>query len=123
MRLTVPITGTVSVEGSAFGDGKLEGDPSDPIRLIDIDLGNVSWTMVDIDIENEVMIIEVEPAKTVPEDTGQVDGDGDPIFNMRAATAQEKAGFLNQARGLVEGKSKAELLSMSKSARLKRPQV
>ncbi len=123
MRLAVPITGTVLREGSLWGSGELEGEPNDPIRLIDIDLGNVSWRMVDVDIENEVAVIEVEPGKMISEDTGQVDEDREPIFNTRAATAQEKVGFLNQARGLVEGKSKAELYSMSKSARLKRPLV
>ncbi|HUV53044.1 MAG TPA: hypothetical protein VMW64_08225 [Dehalococcoidia bacterium] len=121
MRLTIPLTGTVLVEGSVFGEGKLTGDSKDFIRPIPINLGNVSWTMVDVDLENEVMIIEVQPAEGVSEDTGRVDGEGEPIYTRRKATEQEKAGFLQHARNLIEGHTKDELYKMSKSAKLKRP--
>ena len=121
MKLTVPLTGTVLVEGSVHGAGNLTGASKDFIRPININLGNVSWTMVDVDLENEVMIIEVQPAEWVREDTGQVDGEGEPIYTRREATELEKAGFLQHARNLIEGHTKDELYTMSKSAKLKRP--
>lgn len=121
MRLTVPLTGTVLVEGSVHGKGLLQGDDKDPIRLIAIDLGNVSWTMVDVDLENEVMIIEVEPSERIEEDTGQLDGENNPIYSRRLATKEEKAEFLRHAQQLVEGHTKEELYQLSKCARLKRP--
>ena len=121
MRLAVPLTGTVIREGSVFGNGLLKGSPDDPIRLIDINLGHVSWTMVDVDTENEVMVIEVSPEETVSEDTGEVDHNGDNIFSIRQATKEEKEGFLLYARQLVEGKTKTELYEISKSPKLKRP--
>lgn len=120
MLLAVPLTGTVIVEGSIL-DGKLEGDDKDSIRPIDIDLGNVSWTLVDVDLENEVMEIEVSPAEEIDEDTGQLDGENKPIYMRRKTTEQEKQGFLQYARQLIEGHTKDELYQMSKSPRLKRP--
>lgn len=121
MRLEIPLTGTVKVEGSVWGDGKLKGDDKDPIRSLDIDLGNVSWTMIDIDLENEVMVIEVSPAEEISEDTGEIDGEGKPIYQSREATEQEKIGFLQHAKDLIEGHTKDELYAMSKCPRLKRP--
>lgn len=121
MRLTIPLTGTVLVEGSVHSDGLLQGDDKDPIRPVDIDLGNVSWKMVDIDLDNEVMIIEVAPAEEFDEDTGQVDAENKPIYIRRKATEQEKQGFLQHAQGLVMNHTKEELYAMSKLPRLKRP--
>lgn len=121
MRLTIPLTGTVIAEGSVWGEGKLSGDPNDPIRPIDIDLGNVSWVMVDVDLENEVMVIEVEPGENVSEPTDEVDGEGKPIFIGRPATEEEKMGFLQHAQQLVEGHTKEELYAMANHPKLKRP--
>lgn len=121
MRLTIPLTGTVLVEGMVHGEGLLTGDDNDPIRPVDIDLGNVSWTMVDVDMENEVMEIEVEPGDTVAEPTGEVDAEGKPVYLSRPATGEEKDGFLQHARQLVEARTRDELYAISKCARLKRP--
>jgi hypothetical protein len=121
MKLAIPLTGTVLAEGSVWGAGKLSGDPDDPIRPVDLDLGNVSWVMVDVDLENEVMVIEVSPAEEVSEDTGEVDGEGEPIFKARKATQQEKTGFLQHAQHLIESHTKEKLYTMSKCSRLKRP--
>lgn len=115
MNLTIPLTGTVITESP------LSGDPNDPVRPIDIDLGNVSWKMVYVDLENEVAIIEVEPAEGVDEDTGQVDGKGRPIHKRIQATEQERKGFLQYAQDLVMNHTKDELYQMSKCPRLKRP--
>lgn len=123
MRLEVPLTGTVITEGSIFEDGSLKGDPNDPIRPVDLDLGNVSWKMVDVDIDNEIMIIEVTPAETVDELTGADDDDGNPIYITRPTTAQEKQGLLQHAQDLVKGHSKAELYAMSGKPKLKRRSI
>lgn len=112
MRLEIPLTGSVLVEGQVHGDGRLEGDPDDPIRLIDINLGNVSWRMVNMDLDREIMIVEVAGGeKTYDPDTG----------TSRPSTPAEKIATIAHARGLIYGKSKAALYAQSGSARLKRP--
>ena len=115
MRLTIPLTGTVLVEDPLTGDDK------DPVRPVDIDLGNVSWRIVSIDLKNEVMEIEVEPAEEVSENTGQVDREGYPIYERRKTTEQEKMALLQHAQDLVINHTKDELYRISKCARLKRP--
>lgn len=112
MRIEIPLTGTVLVEGQAHGDGRLEGDPADPIRPINIDLGNVSWHMINVDLDREVMIVEVEGGEYT----------SDPDTNMsRPSTPADKAAALAHVQGLIHGKSKAELYKQSGSARLRRP--
>lgn len=120
MRLTIPLTGTVLSEGT-LANGKLSGDPNDPIRPIDIDLGNVSWTVVAVDLENEEMEIEVEPGEKVSELTGENDTEGNPIYRTRGATQGEKAGFLQHAKHLIESHTKDELYAMAKCPKLNRP--
>ena len=115
MRLTIPLTGTVLVEDPIMGDD------NDPIRPIDIDLGNVSWLLVSIDLENEVMEIEIEPASRISEPTGKNDAEGKPIYQARATTQTEKLSFLQHARDLVENHTKDELYVMAKCSKLKRP--
>ena len=101
MRLEVPITGTVLIEGGVWGDGNLTGADDDPIQLININLGPVSWTMVDVDLDREVMIIEVEPNE-----------DTDP---------QERPKILQDCQALILGHTKDELYAMTGEPRLKRP--
>lgn len=120
MRLRIPLTGTVLVEGSVWGKGELKGDDQDSIRPVDIDLGNVSWTMVDIDLEQEVMIIEVSPADSLDEPTGELDPEGKPKYRNRPTTPSEKQQLLDHARSLIEGKTKEELYQISKCTKLKR---
>ena len=121
MRLTIPLTGTVIREGSVWGEGKLSGDPDDPIRPVDIDLGNVSWKMIAVDIENEEMEIEVSPGERVSEPTGEVAAEGKLVYTSRKATSGEKVSFLQQAKDLIEGHTKDDLYTMSKSKRLVKP--
>jgi hypothetical protein len=90
MRLTIPIIGTVLVEGDLSGTGGLEGDPNDPIRPVDIDLGNVSWRTISLDLDARTMDIEVTPDDVV------LDGDV-----QRAATAAEQLTFLEYAQAQV----------------------
>ncbi len=117
MRMKVPITGTVK-ERVPY----VSGDPDDPIRIIDIALGNVSWRLVELDLENELMEIEVTPDEEVNEPTGEVDPEGKPITIRRKSTEMEKQSFLNRARDFsVERKTKGELYALSNSPRLKNP--
>ena len=122
MRLTVPITGTVLVEGSL---DELVGDENDPISLIPIDLGNVSWTLIDIDLENEVAIIEVVASEIVSEPTGnKITLPSGNIVNEyinRPTTETEKMQALRYAQDLIYGKTKDELYETTGAARLKRP--
>lgn len=115
----MPITGRVidfNPELAKLGGG-IRGDLSDPIR-IDIDLGNVSWRLVSIDLENDLAEIEVEPSDEISVDTGKLDAEGNPIYETRQATEIEKQGFLDYARNLVEGHTKDELYAMSGMKRL-----
>lgn len=122
MRLTVPITGTVMVEGT-MQDGNLEGDKNDPIRLISIDLGYVSWQLINIDLDNEVAVIEVTPSDYRCKTTGHkviINGKETDEYKTRIATKQEKTQALQYAHDLVNH-TKDELYTMSKCSRLKRP--
>lgn len=116
MKLTVPVIGTaISYEDGGYGD------PDDPIRLVELNLGNVSWQLIKLDLDEDVAEIEVLPGELIAEDTGEVDGEGKPIYAMRPATNKEKQAFLNYARTLIQGHTKEELYNMSGSAKLKKP--
>ncbi|GAF68053.1 unnamed protein product [marine sediment metagenome] len=112
MELRIPLTGTIEVEG-AYKEGKLVGKADDPIRIIPIDLGNVSWTLKDIDLVDEVAIIEVVPSPVITKVVGDV-----PV--TRPATKAEKTASLNHAKGRLAGKTKDDLYLETKSAKLKR---
>lgn len=120
MRLRVPITGTVLDYDPAAGqiDGiGVDGDNNDPVKLVNISLGNVSWRLVTIDLENDLAEIEVSPGKhiSILKDGGNPDNPDDWI--SRPATEQEKQGFLDFARNQVESHTKDELYDISKSKR------
>lgn len=117
MRMKIPITGTVKqIEPCIIGD------KADGIGIININLGNVAWTLINLDLDAEEMEIEVTPSEFVDEDTGGVDANNEPIWNRRSSTAQEKAQFLEHARNhSLEHMSKQALYDLSKSPRLKNP--
>lgn len=121
MRLKVPITGTVldydPKAGQIDGIGVV-GDNNDPVKPININLGNVSWRLVTIDLENDLAEIEVSPGENISilKDGGNPDNPED--WTSRPATAQEKQGFLNYARDVIEGHTKEELYAISGSRRL-----
>lgn len=121
MRLKVPLTGTVKdydpVAGQLDGIGVV-GDPNDSVEIININLGNVSWRLVTIDLQNDLAEIEVSPGENVKalKDGGNPDNPED--WFLRPATEEEKQGFLDNAKNLVEGHTKDELYTMSKSKRL-----
>ena len=122
MILTIPLTGTI------LALSPLAGDPRDPVRPVDIDLGNVSWQMVSVDLENEVMVVEVSPGTSVsepglnPDGSPKVDPEsGEAVYKTRLATDEEKQGFLEHAQELIMNHTKDELYTMSGCSRLKGP--
>ena len=121
MRLRVPITGTVleydPVAGQMDGIGVV-GDPNDPVRVVNINLGNVSWRLVTIDLENDLAEIEVKPGENISllKDGGNPDNRNDWI--SRFATEEEKQEFINYAQQAVESKTADELYAITKAKRL-----
>lgn len=125
MKIKIPLTGKVTeyhpeLDGTCPSSG-VSGDLNDPVKPVPIDLGNVSWKLVNIDLENDLAEIEVESSDRISLLTGKLDGEGNPIYETRQATEQEKQGFLDYAKNLVESHTKDELYSMSKAKRLVKP--
>ena len=85
MRLKVPIKGTVIQV-----DPCIVGSENDPIRPVDENIGGgmVRWTMIDLDLEAELMEIEVHPAKKIVVSETET----------RLATSEERQGFLDYAK-------------------------
>lgn len=98
MRIKIPVIGTV-IEYNPQTD-EVYGDPNDPIR-IDVNLGNVSWELISLDVENGLAEIEVTPSQTISEDTGEKDKEGNSIFRVRPTTQKEKETLLNHAETLA----------------------
>lgn len=121
MRLKVPLTGTVlkyDPKLTQMGGLGVVGDNGNPVKLIDINLGNVSWTLVTIDLVNDLAEIEVSPGESIS-DANNSDNPED--WTSRPATEEEKQGFLNYAKSQVESHTKDELYTMTNSPRLIKP--
>lgn len=88
MRFLVPLTGTLLTYGPT-------GDPDDPVRVVDLDLGDVRWHAVGFDLENDLVEIEVSGAEA----------------------------DLLRVEQLLEGHTVQELYDMSGPPRLKKPEV
>jgi hypothetical protein len=54
MRLTIPLTGT-AIKNL---DGSWSGHPQDHVRVIELDLGDISWKTVSIDWDKGLMEVE-----------------------------------------------------------------
>lgn len=128
MIFRIPLTGTVMREGSVWGAGLLAGDPDDPIRPIALDLGGVDWRMVDVDLDNEIMIIDVQPSEKTTEpdlDEGgkqKIDPQtGELCWIIRPRTPAEKTVILQRIQDLLTNSTKEKLYKMSGSPRLRRP--
>lgn len=122
MKLRIPLTGKVTEYhpeleeyGASCGIG---GDLNDPVKPVPINLGNVSWKLISIDLETDTAEIEVKPSDRISIPTGKFDAEGNEIYETREATEEEKQGFLNYAKNLVEGHTADELYTMSNSKRL-----
>ena len=136
MRLKVPMTGTVleydPVAAQIDGLG-VAGDNNDPVKLIDINLGNVSWRLMSLDLENDLAGIEITPSEIICIPTGvfrmvdTFDENENPIslereiHETRLATAQEKHDSLVYAKNAIESHTVDELYTMTNSARLVKP--
>lgn len=117
MRMKFPITGTVKEI-----DPYVSGDLDDPIRPVDLNLGNVSCRLIKLDIEAEDMELEVTPNPMTRYDTGEVDEGGKPIFAYKPATEEEKQNRREAALNLsLSRMSREALYALSKSPRLINP--
>jgi hypothetical protein len=99
MRVKVPVTGTLLEYNRETGE--VTGDPNDPIR-VDIDLGNVSWELVSLDVDKRIAKIEVVPSEIISKDTGQKDAEGKPIIETRPTTETERQVLLDNALAIAE---------------------
>jgi hypothetical protein len=121
MRLKIPLTGTVVKDA----DGTWGGDPNDPVRIIELDLGNVAWKAVNFDLDKALVEIEVMPGNFVSEldldvrGKPKIDVEGKRLHKTRMATEQEKASFLQYAKAMLEGHTPEELYQISNCPRLK----
>ncbi len=124
MKITLPLTGTVKAIQPGHKPGLVEiyGENEDPIRPVHVDLGDVSWVLVEMDLDAEEMTIEVTAAPTTKYDTGKVDEEGKPIYAGRPATEQEKADRVAYAQShSLSHMSHQALYALSGSPPLKNP--
>ncbi len=131
MRVKIPMTGTVidfDPENYKLDGIGISGDPSDPVRPISLDLGNVSWKLISIDLENDLMEVDIEAPDKIPEPV--FDSKGKPVIIrdsntpegrqatiMRPATSTEKQQILVNAQNVLS-KTTDELYSLVKEKRL-----
>jgi len=122
--------GIWKIECKGLGKGKASthrtnfvraSDDDDPIRPINIDLGNVSWKLVSLDLEHDLALIDITPADEEDAPTGQLNGQGKQIMKVRSLTAEDKQALLDNVKNMIQNKSMDELYRISKSARLKKP--
>lgn len=98
MRLRIPLTGHL------IADGK--GDLEDPVRAINLNLGNLRWSAVSYDFDAGIMEVEAEVRKDPDESEEQ--------YQRRRQL------ILDNAKHLLESHTIDELYQMSGSARLKK---
>jgi len=107
MIIEIPITGTVLVEGT-MEDGWLTGDPNDPLRPVDLNLGNINKRIISYDLGREIAVVVLEPVEEVYEKTGELDKFGEPIYEPRLTTQEEKTSFLQYAQGIIMNHTRDE---------------
>jgi len=113
MRIKIPLTGTLLTEEPYIGDG------DDPVRIIELDLGDLSWEAVAWDWERELVEIDVEPA---PRYVGRVDDQDNPIPDETPAEYKARRAYaLEHVRWLLLDHTVEELREMSGSPSLRRP--
>ena len=117
MRMRIPITGTVKAITP-----HIMGDDDDSIRPINIDLGDVGWKLIHLDLELEEMEIEITPNPETVYDTGSLSPDGSLEMKGRPTTLAEKNAAIEHAldRSLAR-MSKEALYALSGSPALKNP--
>lgn len=130
MRLKIPITGTVidyDPEAAKLDGIGISGDNNDPVRVVSLDLGNISWHLVTIDLENSLMEVEAEASEKI--DVPVLDTEGKPVLNedgipevsTRPTTPAEKQQILDNAQHILESKTSDEIYSLTGDKRLVKP--
>jgi hypothetical protein len=113
--ISIPLTGTLLSYDPPIGDD------NDMVRPVHIDLGNVSWQLVNLDLERDLALIEVTPSDVVYEDTGKYTPEGEPIVNIRKVTDIEKLAILQNLKDFIYSHSAEELYHISGCKPLKKP--
>ena len=129
MRLRIPMTGTVTdfdPDCYRLDNIGISGDPNDPVRPARINLGGVSWRLISVDLENDLMEVEAEAPETIDMPVLDIDGnpvleDGKPKFSSRLTTLAEKQQILANAKHIIESKTTDEIYAMNGEKRLVKP--
>lgn len=113
MRIKIPLTGTLVTEDPDTGD------PEDPVRVINLDLGDVAWQAVAFDWDAGLVEVELE----VPRHTGRHDPDTGKAFpdEPPAKHATRRAAALSRVKSLLLDHTVDELYGMAGDPRLRRP--
>jgi hypothetical protein len=117
MQISIPLTGNL------ISYKPVLGDPNDPVRPIDLDLGNVSWQLISLDLENDLTLIEVTPAEEGDFETGKFDKDKNPIYERRGLSGKEKQKLLDNVKTILLDNPISDLYAICKSPRLRKPQI
>lgn len=130
MRLKIPMTGTVTdfdPECYKLDGIGVSGDNNDPVRVVNLNLGDIAWHLVGIDLENNLMEVEAEAAEQISDPVLDAEGkpvlntDGSPKFSSRPTTPKEKQQLLDNAKHILESKTTDEIYSLTGDKRLVKP--
>ena len=111
MRMKVPLSGKAISFNPKLADMDkvgVSGDNNDPIR-VDIDLGNVSWRLISIDLEAKEAEIEVTPANSIEELKAGGDPEKSEDLITRQVSDAEKQSFLSVAQQRANAASRGQL--------------
>jgi hypothetical protein len=97
MKISVPLTGTL------ISYNPMIGDQHDPVRPVELNLGDVSWQLISLDLERDLALIEVTPSP--------------------ALSDIDKRKCLENIKSLLLTKSADDLYKLTKSPKLKKPKV
>lgn len=108
MIVSIPLTGTL------IAYNPVKGDPDDPVRPIPLKMGNCRRSLISLDLENDLALIDVTPA-----DQGDFESGG--VISRRSYTEQEKEAMLANIKNLLLDNSIDRLYQITGSARLRKP--
>jgi len=111
MRIKVPLSGKATNFNPELADIDkigVSGDNNDPIR-VDIDLGNVSWRLISIDLEAKEAEIEVTPANSIDELKPGGDPKKSEDYVRRQVGDTEKQAFLSVAQQRADAAPRGQL--------------
>ncbi|MHB8084337.1 MAG: hypothetical protein ACYDHZ_00730 [Dehalococcoidia bacterium] len=127
MRLKIPMTGTVidfDPEAAKLDGIGIVGDPTDPVRPININLGGIFWKLVSIDLDNDLM--EVEASAQDNADVPMLDSKGKAVFDANGQqkyvthllTDAEKQAVLDNAQAILDGMTNEAMHALTKDKAL-----